>query len=129
MSKYLYNFNHDALKVELYLLDDIYADGSYALDDITESFLEAREFNQIEREQELLSEIRNEEKEYRKRLIDKLYKLLETDKLFNSMSSKEGRTMRATELAASIGLHETKTNIVSYIEIFTAKMKLNGKFQ
>ncbi|WML45403.1 hypothetical protein [Neobacillus sp. PS3-40] len=106
------------------LEDKLKEDGEDALDSLTSEYRDEMEFHKIEREQELLREIEEDKAQERKQRVHKFYDLLEKDRYFASLTTKDGRILRATELAAELGLKETKTNIVGYLDVFLTRKKM-----
>jgi hypothetical protein len=111
------------------LENEIEEDGENALDNLTSEYLDAVEFHKIEQEQELLNEIEEDRAQERKQKIHKFYDLLEKDRYFVNLTTKDGRILRATELANKVGLKETKTNIIGYLDVFLTKRKLVEKMK
>lgn len=103
--------------------EEIYEDGEDALLNITNEYWNEKELHEIEREQELHIEAEEERTQEKKQKIDKFYKLLEKDKYFNKLTTKDGRILRASELASEVGLNETKTNIIGHLDMFSARKK------
>lgn len=103
--------------------DKIYEDGDDALLNITNEYWDEKELHEIEREQELHIEAEEERTQEKKQKIDRFYKILEKDKYFNKLTTKDGRILRASELASEIGLNETKTNMIGHLDMFSARKK------
>lgn len=106
-----------------------YYDGADKLEDITQEYRTEFEIARLEKEVEFLEEIEDFKIEEKKHKIEILYSLFESDQIFNSIGHKEARIMRATQLASSIGLKDTKINISSYIEIFNSTKKLGNSLK
>lgn len=118
---------HNSLLFKVVILsdlqDDIDEDGDNALSNITREYFYNVELYKLEREQEILKEIEEDQAEYKNQKIKKLYELLERDSYFSELTTKDGRILRATELANRIGLKETKTKIVGYLDLYMTQKK------
>ncbi|MFJ7744734.1 hypothetical protein [Peribacillus sp. NPDC097295] len=113
-----------SVAVESDLVEQIEEDGESALSNLTREYLDEMYFRKMEREQELLNEIEEYREKEKKIKIQKFYNLLEKDEYFKNLTTKDGRILRATELAAGIGIKENKTNIVGYLDVFFTKKKV-----
>lgn len=118
---------HNGLLLKVHILSDlqdkIAEDGESALDDITREYYFDVELYKLEREEEILREIEEEKAEYKQRKIKMLYELLDKDLYFSQLTTKDGKILRATELASQIGIKETKTNIIGHLDLYNIQRK------
>lgn len=105
------------------LQDEINDDGESAFDNITREYYFDVELYKLEREEEILREIEEEKAEYKQRKIKMLYELLDKDLYFSQLTTKDGKILRATELASQIGIKETKTNIIGHLDLYNIQRK------